>query len=69
MKHYVTFSFKRKWETARIIKKRLSASIIQNTQSCLDDYTNEFCQQKKLALQKNISLLSKMREDYKSCNE
>ena len=52
MKQHVTFSFKPKWETPRIIKKRLSASIIQNTQSFLDDYTNEFYQQKKLVLQK-----------------
>ena len=48
--------------------KRLSANIIQNTQSFLDDYTNEFCRQKKLVLQKN-NLLCNMRENYKNCNE
>ena len=52
-----------------IKNKRLSASIIQNTQSFLDNYTNELCQQEKLVLQKNRSLLSNMRENYKNCNE
>ena len=52
-----------------IKNKRLSASIIQNTQSFLDDYTNEPCQQEKVVLRKNRSLLSNMRENYKNCNE
>ena len=49
--------------------KRHSASIIQNTQSFLDDYANEYCQQKKAWSAKNRFLLNNMRENYKNCNE
>ena len=69
MKQYVTFSFNLNGKLHKIENKKHSASIIQNTQSILDDCTNEICQQKKLVLQKNISLLSNIRENYKNFNE
>ena len=70
MKQYVTFSFNLNGKLHKIENKKLSASIIQNTQSILDDCTNEICQQKKkLVLQKNRSLLSNIRENYKNFNE
>lgn len=53
MKQHVTLSFAPKWKTPRNKKQKLSASIIQNTQSFLDNYTNESCQQKQTCSAKN----------------